>query len=367
MDSAMAKKDQVETTDRAVSDHPKHTLERTIRLAEVIEQKNGGRPLPPTELAIGLGLSPGSSDYRILLSSSLKYGLTTGSYKHDRIALTPLGARLVAPTSEGDQRDAVLEAALHNSTFRRIFEHFKGKKLPDDAFFENAVVREFAIPREHASKCVKIFRANAEYAGLVQQATTGPWLISRPLPQLQVTAEETDADAVDSNGNGRDDRDRSGPAPSRSAIAVTEQMAAAPAPIRVFISHGKNMEIVGQIKTMLNVAEVPFEIAVEQESTAIPVPEKVFAAMRNCTAAIICVTADDATVQNPHQINQNVLIEIGAAFVLYDKRVILVWDKKLQVPSNLQGLYRCEFEGNELSWSKGMKLMESIKQFKSQN
>jgi hypothetical protein len=59
-----------------------------------------------------------------------------------------------------------------------------------------------------------------------------------------------------------------------------------------------------------------------------------------------------------------VLIEIGAAFVLYDRRVVLLWDKRLPVPTNLQGLYRCEFEGDELSWSAGMKLMKAIKGFK---
>lgn len=51
--------------------------------------------------------------------------------------------------------------------------------------------------------------------------------------------------------------------------------------------------------------------------------------------------------------------------MLYDKRVVLVWDKRLSVPSNLQGLYRCEFEGNELSWSAGMKLMKAIRGFKT--
>ena len=59
------------------------------------------------------------------------------------------------------------------------------------------------------------------------------------------------------------------------------------------------------------------------------------------------------------------LIEIGAAFVLYDKKVVLVWDKRLPIPSNLQGLYRCEYEGNELSWSAGMKLMKAIKEFRN--
>ena len=108
------------------------------------------------------------------------------------------------------------------------------------------------------------------------------------------------------------------------------------------------------------------EVAEDEETTAIPVPEKVFAAMRRCQAGIIIVSADDADRDSggAFTINQNVLIEIGAAFVLYDRKVVLVWDKRLTVPSNLQGLYRCEFEGAEFSWTAGMKLMKAIRDFR---
>ena len=54
------------------------------------------------------------------------------------------------------------------------------------------------------------------------------------------------------------------------------------------------------------------------------------------------------------------LIEIGAAFVLYDQGVILVWDRGLKVPSNLQGLYRLDFEGDELSFASGTKLAKAV-------
>lgn len=136
-------------------------------------------------------------------------------------------------------------------------------------------------------------------------------------------------------------------------------------PLRVFISHGKNMEIVDQVKTTLEIAGIQAEVAVEEESTAIPVPDKVFGAMRSCTAGIICVSAEAGVVDEAFTLNQNVLIEIGAAFVLYDKRVVLLWDKRVPVPSNLQGLYRCEYEGDELSWSTGMKLMKAIQGFRA--
>ncbi|PSB25818.1 TIR domain-containing protein [Stenomitos frigidus] len=137
--------------------------------------------------------------------------------------------------------------------------------------------------------------------------------------------------------------------------------------LRVFISHGRDTDFVSQVETMLELADIESEVAVKEETTAIPVPDKVFSAMRRCQAGIIIVSAEQihsGEVSREPRINENVLIEIGAAFVLYDRRVVLLWDKRLPVPSNLQGLYRCEFEGEELSWSTGMKLMKAIKEFK---
>jgi hypothetical protein len=140
----------------------------------------------------------------------------------------------------------------------------------------------------------------------------------------------------------------------------------APTKLRVFISHGKNMEIVEQVQTMLGLAEIESEVAEKEEPAAIPVPDKVFNAMRRCQAGIIAVTVEEKRRDDKgnYVLNENVLIEIGAAFVLYDRRVVLLWDKRLLVPSNLQGLYRCEFEGNELTWGAGMKLMKAIQGFK---
>jgi len=148
---------------------------------------------------------------------------------------------------------------------------------------------------------------------------------------------------------------------------ITEEVREPIAKPRIFISHGKNMDVVEQIKTMVELGDLKYEIAEEEETGAIPVPEKVLAAMRRCSAAVICVTADEDQKggDGSYGINQNVLVEIGAAFVLYHKRVVLLWDKRVDVPSNLQGLYRCEFSGDELSWSAGMKLMKAVSRFKA--
>jgi len=135
--------------------------------------------------------------------------------------------------------------------------------------------------------------------------------------------------------------------------------------LRVFITHGQNLELVEQVEQILEFSEIDYEVAIKEETTAIPVPEKIFSAMRRCNAGVIIVSKDqahmDSTITN---INPNVLIEIGAAFVLYDRRVVLLWEKGMSVPSNLQGLYRCEFDGNQLGWADAMKLMKGIKEFR---
>jgi hypothetical protein len=57
-------------------------------------------------------------------------------------------------------------------------------------------------------------------------------------------------------------------------------------PLRAFIAHGKNMAIVAQVQTMLNLADIESDVAEEEETAAIPVPEKVFSAMKRCRAGL---------------------------------------------------------------------------------
>jgi predicted nucleotide-binding protein len=146
-----------------------------------------------------------------------------------------------------------------------------------------------------------------------------------------------------------------------SAVAVRE----APSTFKVFISHSKNMAVVQQVREILALYDIDCELAIEEETAAIPVPQKILAAMRRCQAAVMVVTADEqGKLDDGYAINTNVLIEIGSAFVLYDQKVVLLWDRRLKVPSNIQGLYRCEFEGNELSFAVGTKLAKALKSFK---
>lgn len=83
---------------------------------------------------------------------------------------------------------------------------------------------------------------------------------------------------------------------------------------------------------MLGLAEIESEVAAKEETSAIPVPDKVFGSMRRCTAGIIIVSAEEGNkdADGNYRVNENLLIEIGAAFVLYDRRVVLLRENNYQ-------------------------------------
>ena len=55
----------------------------------------------------------------------MAYGLTEGGYNSDKVSLTELGRRCVAPTVEGDDVEARNEAAIRPQILRQFFEKFE--------------------------------------------------------------------------------------------------------------------------------------------------------------------------------------------------------------------------------------------------
>ena len=111
------------------SDFPKDNFEESLRVAQAIEDHNSGNPLPPQEVAIALERSPGSSAFRILLSSSIKYGLTTGSFNSPRIAITDLAKDIVEPKDEESRKAATGSSVLKPELFSKVFDYYKGKSF----------------------------------------------------------------------------------------------------------------------------------------------------------------------------------------------------------------------------------------------
>jgi predicted nucleotide-binding protein len=329
-------------------------------------QYGGSKP----DVALALGVSPTSSAWRTITGSSIAYGLSEGGVNAATISLTPLGKKLVAPEEEGADVAARREAIMKPRLMKEFFERYRRAKFPSDTIAGN-VLKSLGLPSDRAQEALDVLKANGRYAGIIRDTPTGLFvnLDSPAVPSPATTPfqnkEEEDQAARSSSAQPEDHEAPRSP-DSAGTAGIT-------APIdrkndRVFISHGKQKAIVDQIKELLAFGHFEPMVSVERESTAVPVPEKVFEDMRSCGAGVIHVTAEGKFLDregNEHsKLNDNVLIEIGAALALYGKKVILLVQKGVALPSNLQGLYRCDYDGERLDYEATMKLLKTFSQFR---
>ena len=80
------------------SDFPIDTLDESLRVARALNDNFAGGATPPHDVAMAIDLSPTGSQWRMAAGCALAYGLTTGSFSANRIELTDLSRRIVAPT-----------------------------------------------------------------------------------------------------------------------------------------------------------------------------------------------------------------------------------------------------------------------------
>ena len=130
------------------------------------------------------------------------------------------------------------------------------------------------------------------------------------------------------------------------------------------IYHGKNRALIDPIKKLLAFSELEAVVSVQIQTVSQSVPGKVIGEMRSCGAAIIHVEDErhlsDVDGKEHVVLNDNVLIEIGAAMALFGERFVLVVKEGVKLPSNLQGLLVLSYKGQTLDMEETVKLMEAI-------
>jgi predicted nucleotide-binding protein len=355
------------------ADFPQTTLQQAQKIASMIVDNFAGDGGSPPDIALALGISPTSSAWPALAGASIAYGLTDGGVNADSLKLTSLGRRLVAPEQSGEDLVARREAILKPRILKEFFGRYRRAKLPNDTIAAN-VLKGLNLPGDRVQSALEIIKANGRYAGIIRETPTGPFVNldspGVPAPTATPALPEHDTALADPATCDTDGSRQ----PAATSQTLAQPVATQHAPSldgklnRVFISHGKQKAIVAQIKELLAFGNFDPVVSVERESTAIPVPEKVFEDMRSCGAGVIHVGGEGKYLDkegNEHtKLNDNVLIEIGAAMALYGKKVILLVERGVTLPSNLQGLYRCDFEGDRLEYESTMKLLKTFSQFR---
>lgn len=161
-------------------------------------------------------------------------------------------------------------------------------------------------------------------------------------------------------------------ASQQSAPAIQEQLpqhkaAELSGKMRVLISRRKDALLIKQIQLTLEVAEIESEVSRRVLGGAEFMSEELFQLMRRCDAAVIVVTTEDCRTDDAGKavLDEGLMMEIAAANVHYNRRVILLWDESVPLPSRLRDLCRCEFAGDQLTWDTGMQLLKALKKFES--
>lgn len=327
---------------RMVRPYPTHTLEEALAVARAIQESNAGLPFDRVLLATALGTTPASSGYTMRLNSAAKYGLTQGAYNDDRIALTPRGEAIVAPTGPEERRRALLQAVLQPDVFGRLFRLLDGKRLPEDDYARNMLQRELGISPELSAECLAIAKANGLFVGTLRNDGDSFVVSLDEHTGLQREAEVFEPRTIPDPGVDRGDQDAQG---DRG---------------RVFIGHSGGGPAVELVKEMLDQFGVSYGVVdIETDAgSGLPVPGEVAEEMGRCSAAILLLSEpsdQDGADAGLHRM----LYQVGAASVLYGDRLVVLGESRPEFDEQLTHLDRVDFDPGNRAES-GLALLRAL-------
>ncbi len=349
------------------TDVPSVALAQALRVPMAIADHYAKEPTRPLDVAAALEMSPTSGPFRGLCGAAIGYGLTEGGPNASEISLTTLGTRIVAPLKEGDDEIARRQAVLAPTVEKAFLEKYDGSPLPAEKIAYN-VLESLGVPPGRTQGVYSLIVENAELVGFLKQIKDKTYVDLGGQPNQAAEVREVDEpleEAAPDAGTGDPETEPAlltrRPTPGHYADDMSTR--------RVFITHGRSRRVVDQLKELLQFGDFEPVVSVDRESVSKPVPAKVMDDMRSCAAGIIHVQTEqrllDQEGNEQRIVNQNVLIEIGAAMALYGERFILLVEDGTELPSNLQGLYEVRYTGDELGYDATMKVLKALNEFKA--
>lgn len=349
------------------ADIPAMSLDRALKVAATIAESYGYKPATPLQVAKAIEVSPSTGGFKMLTGASIAYGLTTGGYNAATISITPLGLRIVRPTNEGDDVAAKREAVLKPRVIREFLQKYDGASIPKDNIAQN-VLLDMGVPQGRTADVLKLILDSAQSVGFLQEIKDrkyvdfGTTTVPADVSEEPVNQKDRLAEAGLPQHSGPQMRPMAPQSPQPQTPSVEGRAR------RVFITHGKNKALIEPIRKLLTFGELEAVVSVQTQTVSQSVPGKVMEEMRSCGAAIIHVEDERHLADkegNQHVVlNDNVLIEIGAAIALYGQRFILVVKDGVKLPSNLSGLLELRYKGDTLDMEETVKLLEAINDMK---
>jgi len=345
------------------SDVPAFPIEKALSVARAIGDNYAYKPASPLDVASALGVVPTTGSFRMLTGASLAYGLTTAGWNAGEISITPLGLRIVRPlTDEGDVDRAKREAILIPKIAGEFLRKYDNAALPKNEIAQN-VLMTMGVPSERTVEALATIIENAKSVGFLRQINDKTFV---DLKGTSITR-----DTADSAGAITSERQLEPIAAGSLEITMPSPSVAADASRlkKVFITHGKNRALIDPIQKLAAFGDLQAVVSVNSQTASLSVPAKIMEEMRSCGAGIILVENEQTTIDSDGNtqsvLNDNVLIEIGAAMALFGQRFILVVREGVKLPSNLQGLLLLRYKGDTLDVNDTVSLLGAMADMKS--
>ncbi len=136
--------------------------------------------------------------------------------------------------------------------------------------------------------------------------------------------------------------------------------------LHVCVSARPVQQNVVQLQSLLELVGIESELLERVETTTLTTSESAFATMRRCDAGLFVVTLDDCVTDadGGWQLKPEVQAEISAAYLFYNRRVLLLWDDRIPLPPDWQSLARATFTDGALTWETGLQLTKTLLSFK---
>jgi hypothetical protein len=340
-----------------------------LELARAISEFNGGKPMNRILLAGALKASPTSSAFRDKIMASYRYGLTTGNYNSENITLTATGTSATRPRDDNERVTAERDAFRSVPVFAQLLDHFANSKLPEVQFLKNTLERPpFSIDPAWSEEVATIFEKNARTVGYLRDVSGSSYLVldAGTAPVADVREEEAHVEPEEAEGQATLSPPVASTAPSvqqPGTPSVMEPKPERPKPVQVFVAHGKNLKPLEQLRKILNEWQVPFVVAVDEANAGRPISEKVADLMKSCSAGIFIFSADeeftDASGMKIFRPSQNVIYELGAAGLLYGRKIVVFKESGVTFPSDFSDLGWIQFEQDALD-AKAMDLLREL-------
>jgi hypothetical protein len=238
--------------------------------------------------------------------------------------LTPLGQRAVAPKNADEAIDSLVSAAAAPDIFRDFFLLLNGKRMPEELYAKNMLIRELNVHSDLASECLETINANGLFTGIIR--SDGQHLM------VEFGKASTNDEApVIGDREVQQTPFHDGPAQS-SATVERKVVQSKPSIFIGFFERSATIEKIANVLGKLGITIVQGDLS--SESSSLTLSTDLTRDMQNCDAAIV-VGPNNVSGENiPGYVSDRAMwLFLGAATFQFGEKVVLVENS----PENTSG------------------------------